>query len=552
MSKVFTIASLIFTAASFLAQAQTEEENKFEKEPLPSTINTKYIEARPLISGDGKTLFFNRRLFPENFAGVKDFQDIYVANYNPETDTWSQPQNIGKTLNDRQANAVASVNSDGTEGIFFNTYTKGKRAPLARSRQTANGWTKPTPINIQNFVNVNDFADYHYDFRENVLFLAIEGDVTQGQQDIYVSLPDGFGNWKEPINLGNVINTREAEFSPFLGSDGRSLFFASYGHDGMGGSDIFMSVRLDDTWLRWSTPVNLGKPINSNQEESYFSITDDFKYLYYTTYSARQTNRDIVRVRLPEDFTAVNGPVIAQLDSAAISKIMLSGNYTINQEGARRNFEGVSFEGWPEDEGVEVSPTVALTEDSVQVAENNTTSSRDATTTTANTTANVPEGETSRYTGFIPVSDANNLSPEAQELKRYLQQKLAGTELLVRQDGGTVEFKIVQNLEYDFNSVFVTPNYLPRLRSIGNILKDKENLKVQLIGHTDEVGSPEANERVARQRVENLNSYFKRRGIDDNRIEIVSAGSAEPLASNDSEANRRQNRRVETILVFNK
>lgn len=552
MSKVFTIASLIFTAASFLAQAQTEEENKFEKEPLPSTINTKYIEARPLISGDGKTLFFNRRLYPENFAGVKDFQDIYVANYNPETDTWSQPQNIGKTLNDRQANAVASVNSDGTEGIFFNTYTKGKRAPLARSRQTANGWTKPTPINIQNFVNVNDFADYHYDFRENVLFLAIEGDVTQGQQDIYVSLPDGFGNWKEPINLGNVINTREAEFSPFLGSDGRSLFFASYGHDGMGGSDIFMSVRLDDTWLRWSTPVNLGKPINSNQEESYFSITDDFKYLYYTTYSARQTNRDIVRVRLPEDFTAVNGPVIAQLDSAAISKIMLSGNYTINQEGARRNFEGVSFEGWPEDEGVEVSPTVALTEDSVQVAENNTTSSRDATTTTANTTANVPEGETSRYTGFIPVSDANNLSPEAQELKRYLQQKLAGTELLVRQDGGTVEFKIVQNLEYDFNSVFVTPNYLPRLRSIGNILKDKENLKVQLIGHTDEVGSPEANERVARQRVENLNSYFKRRGIDDNRIEIVSAGSAEPLASNDSEANRRQNRRVETILVFNK
>lgn len=548
MSKVFTIASLIFTAASFLAQAQTEEENKFEKEPLPSTINTKYIEARPLISGDGKTLFFNRRLYPENFAGVKDFQDIYVANYNPETDTWSQPQNIGKTLNDRQANAVASVNSEGTEGIFFNTYTKGKRAPLARSRQTANGWTKPTPINIQNFVNVNDFADYHYDFRENVLFLAIEGDVTQGQQDIYVSLPDGFGNWKEPINLGNVINTREAEFSPFLGSDGRSLFFASYGHDGMGGSDIFMSVRLDDTWLRWSTPVNLGKPINSNQEESYFSITDDFKYLYYTTYSARQTNRDIVRVRLPEDFTAVNGPVIAQLDSAAISKIMLSGNYTINQEGARRNFEGVSFEGWPEDEGVEES----LTEDSVQVAENNTTSSRDATTTTANTAANVPEGETSRYTGFIPVSDANNLSPEAQELKRYLQQKLAGTELLVRQDGGTVEFKIVQNLEYDFNSVFVTPNYLPRLRSIGNILKDKENLKVQLIGHTDEVGSPEANERVARQRVENLNSYFKRRGIDDNRIEIVSAGSAEPLASNDSEANRRQNRRVETILVFNK
>ena len=107
-------------------------------------------------------------------------------------------------------------------------------------------------------------------------------------------------------------------------------------------------------------------------------------------------------------------------------------------------------------------------------------------------------------------------------------------------------------MEYDFNSVFVTPNYLPRLRSIGNILKDKEKLKVQLVGQTDEVGSPEANERVARQRVQNLDDYFKRRGISDDRIEIISAGSTEPLASNDSEANRRQNRRVETILLFNK
>lgn len=555
MTKTFTLASLIVICFSLLAQAQNNEQSKSTKEILPAEVNTTYLEARPLISGDGTTLFFNRRFYQDNIGGVKDFQDIYVSRYDSATNAWTTATNIGRVLNNKDRNAVASVNENGTEGIFFNTYKDPKRAPLVRSKKTAKGWSLPVPITIQNFVNVNDYADYHLSFKHNVLLLAVEGDLTQGQQDLYVSLPDGYGNWKEPINLGPVINSRESDFSPFLGSDGRSLFFSSYGHESMGGSDIFMSIRLDDTWLRWSTPVNLGPQINTNHEESYFSITDDFKYIYYTSNTIREPNRDIIRVELPDDFTAINGPLMAKLDSAAIRNIMLSGDYKVSQTGAQRNFQGVAFDGWPgNDEPVQPAETLtdaATNPDTVRSADANTPTSGSANTTNARVAA-VPRGETSRYAGFKPVREVTDLSSEAEKLKLYLQQKLPNQEFLVRQNGNNVEFKIVQNLEYDFNSVYVTPDYLPRLRNIGNLLRERSDLQLQLIGHTDEVGSPETNERVARQRVDNLEDYFKRRGIADSRLEVIGAGNSEPLAANDTEANRVKNRRVEIIIQMNK
>ena len=554
MTKTFTIAFIALCCASFFAQAQDIEQAQFPKETLP-VVNTKYLEARPLISGDGTKLFFVRRFFPGNIDGEKDFQDIYVSTYDSTSNTWSPAVNIGTTLNNKLRNAVASVNADGTEGIFFNTYKGTKKAPLVRSRKTANGWSKPIPVPINKFVNTSEFADFHLDFRNNVLFSAIEGDQTQGEQDIYISFPNGFGGWKEPVNLGPVINTKRSEFSPFLGSDGRSLFFSSYGHNGLGGSDIYMSVRLDDSWLRWSEPVNLGPSINSAQEETYFSITDDFKYLYYTSNVANAADRDIQRVRLPENFTAINGPVLVNLDSMSINNIMLSGNYTVSPMGAQRNFEGVSFEGWPtEEDQQEVEEPVAVADATPSPTTTTTTTTTDAGTTPARpasttpaTTAR-PAGESARYAGFVPVEQANNLSPEAEQLKRYLQQKLPGVDLLVRQQNNAVEFKIVQNLLYDFNSVFVSSEYLSRLRTLSNILRERENLELKLIGHTDQQGSDEANERVARQRVVNLEYYFRSRGIADKRIDAIGAGMREPLVANDTEENRRMNRRVETII----
>lgn len=553
MSHYKVIASclcILFSLGSVLGQDVEDTSASYPKNSL-ETINTSGIEARPFISPDGNTLYFSRRNVEENVGGKNDEQDVYVSYRDAGSGQWSTPENLGKVINNNRRNALATISPDGTTGIFFNTYRRARIAPLARSRKTDKGWTKPKLVNVQNFINVNDYADYFVAFDQNVLFLAIEADSTQGDQDLYVAFADEYGGYQPPVNLGPVVNSPEADFAPFLGSDGRSLFFASYRDGGLGGSDIYMSVRLDDSWLRWSEPVNLGPAINSKEEETYFSITGDFKYLYYAQYTRRNADRNIVRLELPDDFTAINGPILVKLDSASIRNIMVSGNYEIDPQGRATNVQGISFEGWPDEE-----VTVAAAEPEA----GEVTEMESRLDSVVYATEEVPAAPVEReeaeavpayLAGFQKASEVSGLSAEAESMRNYLQGLFPDEELLIRKKADQVEFKLAQNLLYDFNSVYVRNDYLPKLSAIARALKEKEGLKLQLYGHTDNVGSPEVNQRIARRRAALVENYLQQRNIRDERIEITSYGQEAPLQENDSEEARQQNRRVETILIFN-
>lgn len=547
---------------SAVAEQEDSEQEQYPKKELTS-INSTYAEARPLITDNGNTLYFSRRYHEGNARGEKDYQDVWVSYRDTLTDSWSEPQNLGEQINNRKSNAIASVSPDGEEGIFFNTYRKTKRMPLVWSRQKGNTgeWTKPKALKIENFVNVSDYADFFLSYKEQVLLLAVEGDSVVGEQDLYVAFPDGKGGWREPQNLGATVNTQKSEFAPFMGSDGRSLFFCSYGHEGFGGSDIYLSIRLDDSWTNWSDPVNLGPGINTAIEETYFSITSDFKYLYYTSHQPRDENRNIVRVELPGNFSAINGPVLVQLDSAAISGIMLSGNYTIDPVGRRTNVEGVRFSGWPqevaevaseeqeeqeEEEDKQLKAVIALN-DSVlaEIAANESFAIIDSIV--------APKGQNEFSTGLkndFTGSPSAQLSPAASEILAYLEKKLQNLDLEVRIAGNIVEFKIAQNLMYEFNSIFVTTDYVPRLSRMAAVLKERPELDLRLAGYTDNIGSAAVNKRVARQRVEQLVYFFQERGVDASRIEILAGGQDNPLGGNEKEEGRAKNRRVESTLKF--
>lgn len=548
------------------SSSDTQEDNRGEdylKKELAS-VNSAYAEARPLITDDGNTLYFSRRYHDGNYKGKKDFQDVWVSYRDTLTDSWSEPENLGKGINNRKSNAIASISPNGEEGIFFNTYRRTKKMPLVRSRQKGSGseWTKPEALTIENYINLSDYADFYLAYKDQVLLLAIEGDEGIGEQDLFVAFPDGKGGWKEPRNLGMVINTKKSEFAPFLGADGRSLFFCSYGHEGFGGSDIYMSVRLDGSWMNWSEPVNLGPAINTENEETYFSITSDFKYLYYTSHHLREKNRNILRVNLPEGFAAINGPVLVQLDSAAIAKIMLSGNYTIHPEGRRTNVAGIAFNDWPQEESpleqeeVEtaqeeagLAAAIAL-HDSVLSEISNSQAKIIAEARFEEQPDLLNNVSTGLGNDFIGQAPETALSPAATEMKAYLEKELQDMDLEVRLAGNVVEFKIAQNLMYEFNSIFVTTSYVARLARMARVLKERTELELRLVGYTDNIGSAEVNKRVATQRVQQLVYFFEERGVDASRIEILAAGKGNPLAPNEHEEGRAQNRRVESTLKF--
>lgn len=264
---------------------------------LTPQINSVFAEVRPVITADGKELFFCRRNHPDNVSKQKDKQDIWVSTLQGE-DQWGKPVNLGEMINTKNADAICSISPDGSEIIFISDKMDPVR-PLMKSVRKNGTWGEPEAIEIENFYNLNPYIDFYYSYEANVLLMAIQREDTQGNQDLYVSFPKGKNKWSEPVNLGKFVNSSLSDFAPFLAADGKTLYFSSYGHEGFGGCDIYQTTRLDDSWKKWSQPKNLGKGINSPREESYFSITGDSKYIYFESY-VKDGTRDLFRADLPE------------------------------------------------------------------------------------------------------------------------------------------------------------------------------------------------------------------------------------------------------------
>ena len=292
-----------------LGQANIEHEIAFadEKENLGPSINSPYVEAKPIISPDGKTLYFTRQNHPSNIRGKKDEGDIYVSKW--ENNAWSPAYNIGAPINDGLSNGVTAVSPDGNTLLLINQYSPsgGAGNGASISRKTKSGWSFPEKVDIQNHVNKSQYADYFLANNGRVLLMAIQTDQSYGDQDLYVSFIQGDNSWSAPLNLGNIINTSQPEFSPFLAADNKTLYFASEGHSGLGGSDIFYTKRLDDTWQKWSTPKNLGKAINTPLWDAYYAIDAAGDYAYFVSTSgserdAKSNNKDIFRIALTPEF----------------------------------------------------------------------------------------------------------------------------------------------------------------------------------------------------------------------------------------------------------
>ncbi len=502
------------------SETSANGETTFLKTPLEE-LNSSYLETRPLISPDGNTLYFSRRSAAGSKRKKRD-QDIYVARKDPASGSWGAVEPLASHLNNKRWNAVASVNPNGTELVLFNAYKRRARLPLVRTKKQEGSWSAPEIIQIQGYRNFNTYADFFIDYQQEVLLMAIEAKKNRGEQDLYVSFPDGKNGWGKPVYMGPVINSRKSDFAPFMGADGRTLFFSSFGHGSQGGSDIFMSVRLDDSWTKWSVPVNLGPAINTPNDENYSSLDKDFQHLYYSTQkSGREDWGQLLKVKLPDDFTAINGPVLAKLKEKEIQKIMDSGNYTIHPDGRKTNTEGVAFAGWPqakEEPAAVVAQAVALEAEVPDAREEVREEMEEET-----------EELPARLKGFRPAAEVKNISAAAVRLRDYLQEELPEAGLAIRPNGDAVEFKLVQNILFDFNSTQPQEKYARQLNKLVKVLQETPELKVQLIGHADSIGSREVNEQIAGLRVSEVRRYLEEREVSSSRIEAIGAGNTEPL-----------------------
>jgi len=264
---------------------------------LENKINSEYREFRPLITPDGNTMFFSRQFHPDNIGGIDDPEDIWYSEWNPVTRKWGKAKNIGPPLNNEGPNFVCSITSNG-DLLLGNRYMKNGKmmAGVSISYYKNRIRHAPKALNIENDYNISDKGNYFLSNNGKVLLMSVTRGDTFGDRDIYVSFKKQNGDWSEPQNIGSTVNSAGVESAPFLALDDKTLYFSSDGFAGYGGSDVYVTNRLDDSWKRWSKPENLGPKINSKQEDLYLNIPGTGSYAYISK-SIGDDDFDIYRIK---------------------------------------------------------------------------------------------------------------------------------------------------------------------------------------------------------------------------------------------------------------
>ncbi|HEU5289316.1 MAG TPA: hypothetical protein VFU05_01660 [Cyclobacteriaceae bacterium] len=270
--------------------------------PMRSSINSPFAELKPAFAPNGDRLYFSRVAHPNNTNGEVDAEDIWYSLYDSIANTWSEPIRMPGFLNNDGPNFIESVSKTGDTLILGNTYTKkGKMKPGVSYSVNVNGeWSFPTPINILDDYNISEHGNHYVSLKAGVIISAVERAESVGHRDLYVSFWNG-EYATEPVNMGGVINSALEESSPYLACDNKTLYFASKGHNGLGGYDIFMTTRLDDSWTNWTVPVNLGPAVNGPLDEEFFSITHCGRYAIFTK-QMNVHNEDLYKIPMEELF----------------------------------------------------------------------------------------------------------------------------------------------------------------------------------------------------------------------------------------------------------
>jgi len=240
---------------------------------LRGPINTSDSEYAPVLTPDGKTMYFSslRR-------SVHGKENIFVSSH--RNMVWADPIEVDELCTDFNE-SLGSMSADGKTAYLFGYYHKSNtNGDIYQSVLTEKGyWSQPSLI--------SEVSSKYYDlqpfvWKDEVMVLTSNRHGNHDNYDLFVSQKRG-GVWSEPVNIGASINTQYDEQSPFISPCGRYLYFASNGHPGYGGNDIFVSTRLGDTWTEWSKPVNMGPIINSVKDDRYYTISPDGQFAYLSS-----------------------------------------------------------------------------------------------------------------------------------------------------------------------------------------------------------------------------------------------------------------------------
>ena len=510
-------------------------------------INSEFEDYGPVLNADETEIIFTTRRRDgntnENVADDnKPYEDIFVAD--KSGGKWSSAKNIGPTLNSKFSDSNLTLSYDG-QLLFI--YKDDGNGDIYVSEKNKNGsWGTPTPLpGIINSSARESSVSISAD--GNILYFASDRPGGYGASDIYMCTKDSKGEWSRVKNLGPKINTPYEEDGPYISFDGVTLYFSSAGHKTMGGLDIFKTSLVNTEKNEWSEPENIGYPINTPDDDVYFSTSKDGKRWYYS--SVREDGMGYTDIYLitPGEEKKKEPPVVAVKEP-------------VKEDPKKDPVIEVPKKEQPKKL---IQPFKYL----LTVVDAETKSPLDAKVRMQGLKDKVVVGAVDKGQGTIEFNITATVAKDYRitvEREGYIFQtiseKIAGASTDARTINKTIELRklvvgavsILRNIYFDFEkATFRTESY-SELNKLETMMKQNQNLQVEISGHTDFVGSKYYNKTLSLKRAAAVKSFLVSKGVDTRRIKTVGHGEERPLASNDDEKEGRSlNRRVEFRVLGN-
>ncbi len=505
------LALCFMTLVTQLLYAQ-ELEFTDEPENLGPQINSPYSDINPIISPDGKTLYFDRKNHPGNTAGVSDGDDIWYAVLQSDG-SWSQAVNMGSPLNNKGNNFMQAIAPDGNTILLANVYNyfDGSMSQgVSVSYRSKGGWTFPKKQVIDKYENKSDYVSYYLSNDGKSMLMSIEKKKGFGGRDIWVSFREKDHEWSRPKNLGAQINSAKDDGAPFLAADGVTLYYSTAGKGGFGSNDIFKSKRLDDSWENWSAPVNMGPKINSKDWDSYFTIPASGEYAYFVSGQSGHGKEDIFRIKLPvaakpDPVVLISGKVLDAKSGKPVSTAIV---YEFLPGGAQA--------GIARSEPEKGHYKIVL-----------------------------PYGKEyafrAKKDGYYAVNDYMDLTNIATYREITKDLYLAPIE-----KGQVVR---LNNVFFEFGKATLKEASFPELDRVARLMNENTDMNIELAGHTDNVGAEDKNLSLSQARAQAVVQYLIDKGVSKKRLVAKGYGENKPVATNDTDEGRALNRRVEFAIL---
>lgn len=493
----------LFIANTLVHKKEIQTQN------LGPNINTQANEYLPCLSVDGQTMIFTRV--------VNGNEDFYQSHKNSQG-VWEKAMAISE-LNTPLNEGAQTISADGKTLVFVacdypDSYGS---CDLYVSYQSNGIWSKPKNMGID--INTGSWETQpSLSADGKLLYFTSNRPGGFGDSDIWISIRNSQGKWQKPKPLPAPINDAKKSESPFIHPDGKTLYFRSNRQPGMGGFDIYFSKLSEDG--SWSVPINLGSPINTVKDEGALIVSTDGVYGYYASDVENQSatqggiinygRNDIYQFTLPQEFKPAK---VAYLKARVVDE--------------------------------ETDKPISATAQLVQLK------------TATNITELITESD-GVFMVCIPAGESYALNVSKQGYVFYSANftldtfsKADAFVMDVRLQKISVESNIphkpviLNNIFFDSGSSGLKSESQYELRKLLSMLQENPVVKIQVNGHTDDIGNDADNLKLSENRAKAVCDYLIKNGISSDRLSFKGYGELKPLLPNKDEQSRQKNRRTE-------